>query len=83
MTAFFLHSAVWPISLDCRPKPLRKNVTTSDLQPEILRHHTKVVEELNLVSVDVWVADGKPGRGWNGWATAHITLDEAVALPGR
>jgi hypothetical protein len=66
-----------------RPKPRRPVLRAANVPPDLLRAYPDVLVELNAVAANVFVGQGRPGPGWDGWATRHVWLDEALALAGE
>jgi hypothetical protein len=75
-----MHRAVWPIRPHLRPPVLFDLATAADVHPEILRLYPNIVAELNTCPLDIWRGEGRPGRGWDGWESDRVPLDEALAL---
>ena len=70
-----------PVREHLRPKPRRSVLRRGEVPPDLLAAYPNVMRELNAVPADVWRGTGRPGRGWEGWTTEFLWLDEALALP--
>ena len=70
-----------PVRPHLRPRPRRKVRSSADVPAWLLAAYSHLIAELNLCSADVWVGEGKPGAGWDGWTYEHVPLDAALALP--
>ena len=74
-------SGRYPVRPHLRPKDGWPLATEEDIRPDLLARFPRIVAEMNCVSNEFYEGAGRPGRGWAGWNSSRVFLEDALAMP--